>query len=130
MEIINIIQDSIETSVSMKIFKNINDAIHAHVYKSTLKKIQLKEFTDIENFNSKRLQNSAIKAYPLNDRPRGKNDISSVKYYQKLIQNNKYVQPIWMIYKNNKYILLDGVHRIVAHYIEHQSTINAYIIKL
>ena len=129
MEYINIIQDSIETSVSMKIYKNINDAMYAHIYKSKLEKIQLKEFLNMENFNSNRLQTSAVKAYPINDRPRGKNDITSVKYYQKLIQNNKYIQPIWIIYKNNKYILLDGVHRIVASYIEQKSFINAYIIR-
>lgn len=130
MEIINIIQDSIETSVNIKIFKNINDAMYAHIYKSKLEKIQLKKFINIENFDSERLQVSAVKAYPLNNRPRGKNDITSVKYYQKLIQNNKYIQPIWLIYKNNKYILLDGVHRIVAYYIEQESFINAYIITL
>jgi ParB-like chromosome segregation protein Spo0J len=34
-----------------------------------------------------------------------------------------------MIYKNKKYILLDGAHRIVASYIEGKKYINVYIIK-
>jgi hypothetical protein len=34
-----------------------------------------------------------------------------------------------MIHKNNKYILLDGAHRIVASYIENIKHINAYIIQ-
>lgn len=54
---------------------------------------------------------SAIKAYPLYDRPRGSNDINSVKFYQKQIQQNKKIPPIWIIKKNKKYILLDGAHR-------------------
>ena len=55
------------------------------MYKSKLVKIPLSIFKDLENFNPDRLQKSAVKAYPLNNRPRGKNDISSVKYYQKKI---------------------------------------------
>jgi len=31
--------------------------------------------------------------------------------------------------KNNKYTLIDGVHRIVASYIENKKHITAYIIK-
>ena len=33
-----------------------------------------------------------------------------------------------MIQKDNKYTLLDGVHRIVASYIENKKYINAYVI--
>ncbi len=77
-----------------------------------------------------RLQKSAVKAYPINDRPRGNKDISSVKYYQKQILQEKEITPIWMVYKNNKYILLDGAHRIVASYIENKKYIYAYVIIL
>jgi hypothetical protein len=131
MDFIFIIRDSVETSVSMKIFKNKEDALFAHIYNSKLVKLPLTIFnnSNVDNFDSDRLQKSAVKAYPLNNRPRGNKDISSVKYYQKQIQQKKEITPIWMIQKNKKYILLDGAHRIVASYIE-DIPIYAYIINI
>jgi hypothetical protein len=128
MNYINIIQHSIGTSLNLKIFKNESDALFAHIYKSKLVKLPLSIFTNVDNFDPIRLQKSAVKAYPINNRPRGKNDISSVKYHQKQIQQDKDISPIWIIQKNNKYILLDGAHRIVASYIEDKKYIDAYII--
>jgi len=124
------IVDSINTSVSMKIFKNREEAAFSHIFNSKLVRIPLNTFKNynVDNFNSVRLQKSAVKAYPLTDRPRGKEDISSVKYYQKQIQK-KEVTPVWMIQKNKKYILLDGAHRIVASYIE-DVPVYAYIINI
>ena len=130
MNYIYVIKDSVETSISMKIFKNKEESSFAHIFKSNLVKIPLSIFKNIDNFNPNRLQKSAIKAYPLNNRPRGNKDISSVKYYQKQIQQKKNIIPIWLIYKNNKYILLDGAHRIVASYIENIKYINSYVIIL
>ncbi len=129
---VNILQHSIDTSISMKIFKNREDALVAHIYKSKLVKIPLNIFKNdkVDNFDSNRLQKSAVKAYPINDRPRGNNDINSVKYHQKQLQQKKEITPIWMIQKNNKYILLDGAHRIVASYIEEKPFIYAYLIIL
>ena len=129
---VNILQHSIDTSISMKIFKNRDEASMAHIFNSKLVKIPLNIFKNdkVDNFDSNRLQKSAVKAYPINDRPRGNNDINSVKYHQKQIQQKKEITPIWMIQKNKKYILLDGAHRIVASYIEEKSYIYAYIIFL
>jgi hypothetical protein len=129
---INILQHSIDTSISMKIFKNKEEASIAHIFKSKLLKIPLSIFknNEVNNFESNRLQKSAVKAYPINDRPRGNNDINSVKYHQKQLQQKKEITPIWMIQKNNKYILLDGAHRIVASYIEEKTFIYAYVIVL
>jgi len=128
MDYIAVLQDSIDTSISMKIFKSREESSVAHIFKSKLVKLPIALFKNqnVENFESIRLQNSAIKAYPLNNRPRGNHDINSVKFYQKQIQSNKEIQPIWLI-KKDKYILLDGAHRIVASYIENKS-INAYVI--
>ena len=125
------IVDSINTSISMKIFKNKEEAAYsqAHIYESKLIKIPLKTFNSVDNFNPNRLQKSAVKAYPLNDRHRGNKDISSVKYYQKQIQQKKEITPVWMIQKNKKYILLDGAHRIIASYIE-DVPVYAYIINI
>ena len=125
------IVDSIDTSIYIKIFKNREEAAYSHIFNSKLVKIPLNTFKNdnVDNFDSVRLQNSAVKAYPLTDRPRGKEDISSVKYYQKQIQQKKEITPIWMIQKNKKYILLDGAHRIVASYIE-DVPVYAYIINI
>lgn len=130
MNYISVIKDSVETSVSMKIFKNKQESSFAHIFKSNLVKIPLSIFKNTDNFDPNRLQKSAIKAYPLNNRPRDSKDISSVKYYQKQIQQKKNITPIWLIYQNNKYTLLDGAHRIVASYIENIKYINSYIIIL
>ena len=125
------IVDSIDTSIDMKIFKNREEAAFSHIFNSKVVKIPLNTFKNdnVDNFDSVRLQKSAVKAYPLTDRPRGKEDISSVKYYQKQIQQKKEITPIWMIQKNKKYILLDGAHRIVASYIE-DVPVYAYIINI
>ena len=130
MDYVSILQDSIDTAVSMKIFKNREDASLAHIFQSKLDKISLSIFKDtnkVENFDPNRLQLTAEDAYPL-PRPRGDKDISSVKFYQSQIQQQREIIPIWLIQQNNKYILLDGAHRIVASYIEDVKHINAYII--
>ena len=124
-------RDSVSTSVSMKLFENKQDAHLAHILKSKLVEIPLSIFANngVENFNSVRLKESAVKAYPLDDRPRGNADISSVEYHQNQIkQQNGTINPIWLLYKNNKYVLLDGAHRIIASYIEGVEFICAYII--
>ena len=129
MDYVSVLQDSIDTSVSMKIFQNREEATMAHIFQSKLNKIPLSIFKDVDNFDPNRLQPTAEQAYSLsNGRSRGDKDISSVKFYQKQIQQQKEVIPIWLIQKNNKYILLDGAHRIVASYIENIKHINAYII--
>jgi hypothetical protein len=123
--------DSIDTSIDMRIFKNREEAAFSHIFNSKLVKIPLHIFKNdnIDNFDSVRLQKSAVKAYPLTDRPRGNEDINSVKYYQKQIQQKKEITPVWMIQKNKKYILLDGAHRIVASFIE-DIPVYAYIITI
>ena len=130
MDYISIINASIGTSLLLKIFNNKEESAYAHIFNSKLVKIPLSTFKDVENFNPDRLQKSAVKAYPLNNRPRGNDDISSVKYYQKQIQQKKEIIPIWMVKKNKKYILLDGAHRIVSSYIENKRYINAYVIRI
>jgi len=131
MDYISELQDSIDTSINMKLFKTRKDSSLAHIFKSELVKFPLSNFKDVDNFDTIRLQKSEVKAYPLNDRPRGDHDISSVKFYQKQIQQKKKdILPIWMINRNKRYTLLDGAHRIVASYIEDNQYINAYVINI
>ena len=124
-------RDSVSTSVSIKLFENKQDAHLAHILKSKLVEIPLSTFANngVENFNSDRLKESAVKAYPLDDRPRGNADISSVEYHQNQIKKqNGTINPSWLLYKNNKYVLLDGAHRIIASHIEGVEFIRACII--
>lgn len=129
MDYIQVLQDSIETSVSIKLFKSKEESTMMHIFNSKLISFPLSKCKYLYNFNPERLQSSAIKSYPLHNRPRGDKDISSVKYYQKLIKNKLDIQPIWIIKRNNNYILLDGAHRIVASYIENKKYILTYLIK-
>jgi hypothetical protein len=128
MDYISILHDSIQTSVSMNIFENINESSLAHIFNSKLVKINLSLCKKMINFDLKRLQNTAEEAYPINNRPRGDDDINSVFFHQKQIQNGESLEPIWIVVRNNNYILLDGVHRIVASYIEKNQILNSYII--
>ncbi len=132
MDYINIavLQDSIETSIALKFFKNKKDSSFAHIFNSKIIKMQLSAFNNINNFNPGRLQKTPTKAYPINDRPRGNRDISSVKFYQKQLQDKKELPYIWLINKDGKYTLLDGAHRIVASYIEDKKYIYAYLVDL
>lgn len=117
--------DSIETSVSIKIFRNREDAVAAHMAHSKLVQIPMSQFTDVVNFDSNRLQKTAETAYPLDNRPRGIKDLQSVEYHQ----SQKCIQPIWIICENDKYTLLDGAHRIVAYYVNNAEFVSAYIIR-
>ena len=125
---IEVLRDSIETSITLKLFKTKKEATMKHVFNSKLISFPLSKCKNLNNFNIERLQSSAVKAYPLHNRPRGDNDISSVKYYQKIIKKKLDILPIWIVKKNNNYILLDGAHRIVASYIENKQYIPAYLI--
>ena len=130
MDYTSVLKDSIDTSICMKLFKSRKEASEAHIFNSTLTKVPLSTFTKVDNFTPERLQESAVKAYPLDNRPRGAKDISSVKYYQKEIGLKREITPIWLIQKNKKYILLDGAHRVVASYIKNKKYIYAYVINI
>lgn len=124
------LKDSIETGVNLKLFTSINKAFEAHICKSKCQSMSLKLFqnNNVLIFSSSRLQKKVEQAYPLNDRPRKGKDISSVKYHMKQIELKK-SQPIWLFLHNNKYTLLDGAHRVVAHYIAGKRTIKCYVIQ-
>lgn len=130
MDYIQDLHDSIETSISIKIFKTKEESTMKHIFNSKLISFPLSKCKNLDNFNSERLQNSPVKAYPLDNRPRGDKDISSVKYYQKLIKNKLDIPPIWIIKKNNNYTLLDGAHRIVESYIENKKYVATYLINI
>jgi hypothetical protein len=128
MEYIEVLRDSIETSISMKFFKDINVASYYHIFMSKYKKISLSWIKkNLQNINPIRF---TCDPYPKNNRPRGKRDISSIKHKIKQLQNKENLTPIWIIHKNGVFTLLDGAHRIVAHNLLNKRYINAFIIQI
>jgi hypothetical protein len=79
MSCIEVIRDSVETAMTLKLFKSKEKAISAHISNSKLVSFPLSKCkTSLYNFNPERLQKSAVKAYPANvagGRPRGNADI-------------------------------------------------------
>jgi len=107
------IRDSIETGISLGYFKNKKEGSYKYIYQSEYKELSMNFVKKLENFSKKRLTKDP---FPDSDRPRGKDDLLSVQYFSKLCKKNKDIPPISILVKNNKYILLDGVHRIVSYY--------------
>lgn len=120
--------DSVETSVNgLKLFSSIKTASYAHIFKSEFVDFPMSECKKLENIDPIRFSQDP---YPENDRPRGNNDLLSVKYHRKIIQKEGHTSPIWIAKKGNRYIKLDGVHRIVAAHLEKKRSIPAYIVKV
>ena len=61
MNYISTLQDSIDTSINMKLFKNRKDVSFAHIFKSKLTKLSLSKFKNMDNFNPNRLKKLAKK---------------------------------------------------------------------
>ena len=126
MDYIKTLRDSIATSITLELFKDKEESSYWHIYKSQFSNLPMELFEEgkVDNFNPERLQKTASKAYPKNDRPRGKDDLKSVNYWKK----QKVISPIWIINLPTGWILLDGAHRLVANYIKGNKIINCYII--
>ena len=50
MDYIDVLQDSIDTSINMKLFKTRKDSTMAHVFKSKLVQFSLSKFKNVDNF--------------------------------------------------------------------------------
>ena len=72
------------------------------------------ELLGIKNHRANKSHKKPEDAYPVNNRPRGQNDIDSVNY---AIQTTEQIDPIALFKTKNKTFLLDGAHRIVAAYL-------------
>ena len=125
-----IISDSVAASITIRLFDNIIDSCFVHIFNSKLSKFDLVNYDKkiIVNINKNRLAETVELAYPENDRPRGDNDLCSVKYHQEMLKSGNELEAIWIIEKNGKKYILDGFHRLAASYIEKKTNINAYFI--
>jgi hypothetical protein len=127
MEFLEVIKDSVETSVCIKLFPSLEIASYNHIFYSHFSLFPISNCITLQNFNSMRLSNNP---YPEDDRPRGDADLESVLYHQQMIREIGHTEPVWIVLKDNQYILLDGVHRIVATYLENKQHVHSYIIKI
>jgi len=130
--LIKSLNDSIETSITIGLFKTYEKAFEYHMTKTKKVKLKISMFKKgkIKNFNPERLKGTKIiDAYPIENRPRGKKDINSVKYHIKQIKLRNY-PCIWVAKKKNNMILLDGAHRVVSYYLSKKEKIPTYIVSI
>lgn len=120
-------RESLATAVTMKLFSSLNVASYHHIFNSKLESITMAQCRDLDNFKSARLSKDP---YPEHDRPRGQEDLDSVKQLRQKIRKHGLIDPIWIYQKNGVNILLDGAHRIVAHYLENKRAVPCYIIRV
>ena len=119
------LQDSVDTSVTLKIFRTKKSSMYHHIFHSKYVRFPLSKLKTLDNFDTDRLSSDP---YPKENRPRGQADLDSVLHHRKIIQQQGNTEPIWVVLKKGTYTLLDGAHRIVAAYLEHKRTIPAYVI--
>ena len=127
MEYLQNMKDSVETSVSIKLFSSLNISSYYHIFKSKLFRFPLSKCRELHNFNPARISKDP---YPKEDRPRGQKDLESVLHHRRIIRQHGHTEPIWIALKKGEYTLLDGAHRIVSTYLENKRTIPTYIIDI
>ena len=120
----NTLKDSVMTSVALKIFSSEETASRAHIFKSTFTVLDKSLWNDLKNFNPNRLSNT-----PYKNKPRGENNMKSVNFHKKQIQQYGQTSPIWVAKDGNTLTLLDGAHRLVATYLAGKSEIPAFIVE-
>ena len=121
----NALKDSVETSLTLNLFTSKESASRAHIFNTTFTVLDKSLWNDLQNFNPDRLSTT-----PYKNKPRGENNMKSVNYHKKQIQQYGYTSPIWVAKKGDIYTLLDGAHRIVATYLTGKSEIPAFIVDL
>jgi hypothetical protein len=127
MDVLQNIRDSVETSVTLKLFSSIKTSSYYHIFKSKFFMFPMSMCEELNNFNPDRLSKNP---YPKNNSPRGQKNLNSLVYHRNTIQKQGQTEPIWIGFKNGDYILLDGAHRIVATYLENKQTIPTYIVDI
>ena len=127
MEHLQTMHDSVQTSVSIKLFSSSNVSSYYHIFKSKLVWFPLSRCRELHNFDPVRLSEDP---YPEEDRPRGQKDLDSVLHHRRIIRQHGHTEPIWIACKKGDYTLLDGAHRIVSTHLENKRTIPTYIIDI
>lgn len=127
MESLHVMYDSISTSVTIGIFSSLELSMYYHIFERKLLQFPLVHCRELNNFNPARLSTDP---YPKEDRPRGQKDLESVLHHRRTLCQKGWTEPVWIAVKGEDYTLLDGVHRIVATYLENKQTVLAYVIDM
>ena len=127
MDFIQSMRDSIETSVTLKLFSSEKVAAHHHIFNTKYKMLSMAECRSFEHIDLIRFSSDP---YPADNRPRGQKDLDSLKYHRRIIRKYGHTEPIWIAKKGARHIILDGVHRIDATNLENKRQIPAFILNI
>ena len=120
----NTLKDSVVTSVNIGIFSSEETASRAHIFNTEFTVLDKSLWNDLQNFNPDRLSNT-----PYKNKPRGENNMKSVNYHKKQIEQYGHTSPIWVAKQGKTLTLLDGAHRLVATYLAGKSEIPAFVVE-
>ncbi len=95
-----------------KFYKSVLDCEYVKLTVNKIKKMK------VDNISYARLDATNVEeAYE--DRPRGDADLESIYYH---LDTKECVSPIVIVYVKSKYILLDGMHRLVASHFKNKKS--------
>jgi hypothetical protein len=127
MDCLQNIKDSVETSLTLKLFTSKKTSSYYHIFNSKFLMFPISMCEELNNFNPVRLTKDP---YPETNRPRGNMNLKSLNYHKNRIRKQGQTEPIWIGLKKGEYFLLDGAHRIVATFLEKKRTIPSYIVDI
>ena len=114
------------TAVDLGIFPSLKRAKQTlRRAKHTRLPVSLFKSGAVDNINPARLSKNP---YPKKDRPRGESNLASVRFHRNTIRKMGQIsKPVWVLREGNKLTMLDGVHRVVASYLEHKRFVPARV---
>lgn len=131
-ESLTVITDAIDAVLFIQLSNDMKEIAYASVFRSKLVDFKMTDYNKsyIHNINVFRNLDTPEKCYPECDRPRGLEDLVSVRHHCKILQQGKELEPIWMLNIHGKRYILDGFHRIAATCCEKRPIIKCYYVKM
>jgi hypothetical protein len=129
---LTVITDAVDAVLFIQLCSDVREVCYACVFKSKMIDFKMADYNkkNIHNINIYRNSDTPEKCYPENDRPRGYEDVVSVRHHMKTLQEGHELEPIWILQINGKKYILDGFHRIAATSVEKRASIKAYYVKM
>lgn len=100
----------------------------ARVNSAEYHRMKISDFFEIENCETTRLVARSAE-YAYRDNPRG-NDVHVVNTLMGMLADNRPLSPIMVAKTNDRTILLDGMHRLVAHALGRKRKILVCVVKI
>ena len=126
---VNVAKDAAATAVTVGLFPDRASASEAFLFMSSLEKLSIREFGEgkYENFNPARLSEDP---YPPHNRPRGKADLASVAFHRRVLRKGGELAAVVVLERRDgSRYTLDGVHRVVAAFLEKRKHVMGIVIK-